>query len=375
MPEKMTFPDFVRMVDGRYISVEAEKIDFVEAPTPAQAGAFLRQGFSANDFDKRLNLIRTSWLRELITERFLNLNGRNPVEIMKLLSNFPKSCEHEDPALRRKNIRDVLNIFIQVQQLEDKNLNAVVKHIDELGPYLQTLPPGRHQIIVENNHYTTCDINIGEDGTRKAIVLDAAACALMGPTLTELAKFCGSKANIYLPFHNAKMRNRIQNDNENCSNFAFDHAVQIARLPRVYEDFASLVQSNSAEDNQNDDFNRMNLLTLPPTLIWNAQSMNVVINPYLENLNHLSAEIANSYREILVQYMQTGVVDINGRNINASIEINVRDRMVEKVMPMVLSSHLQMTQQAAMRQFVAENRSTANSQNEEMENKDNNCHI
>lgn len=246
-------------------------------------------------------------------------------------------------------------LFAHIANSEDPNLNLrVVPVYDRDQQFHQTfgipvasLAPGKHRFVAYNGvHHTACDIQVGEDGKKSAIVLDAAGDPRGERLLPYFLKKNGID-DVVVVVKDGHVE-RVQNDTFSCPIFALDHAIQIAQIQDAHTHFRELAARNPFSEEQaramsdySEGYTSVSPATpnsfvtwsqVPPNLVRNIQSMKG-FRQYREAHAQLLGDDINKqeYFRDLDAYVQAGtIVDAEGKEKNNSIVHHVRDQFVRK---------------------------------------------
>ena len=251
-------------------------------------------------------------------------------EIFTNLNNFPQKKEgHTEEEFLNVNLK-TLELFVDIEKSEKPSINLEVKNIIALGSHVKNLNiTGRHQIIVQNGaHFTTCDIKVNEDGTKSAILLDAAGDLRLTIAMVALVR-AGCKP-VIIPGDDKKSTiNSLQHDTFNCPNFALDHAIQVAAIPDIHETLGSLSDQICCVQDNERDLLFPGWVQLPPELIHNIQSMDGLQN-YKNNHPVPGGSDPEKYFAKLDAYVEKGSTETAGKKRNDSVTKNVRNFFVDK---------------------------------------------
>lgn len=177
--------------------------------------------------------------------------------------------EQAQPGAKRRN--ELLRFLLQKEKKSNKKLACYVLPISDLSACLEMLTKlyadtgNRFQLIVQNdNHYTAVDLCFSNP--MKAFVMDAAADIRRENITDALAKNGFSNTHIYIA-GDSNFENRIQNDDESCSIFSLDNAIDAAKMPDLYGELQSLATQSGEMG-----YFYVQWENLPPELVRHAQS-------------------------------------------------------------------------------------------------------
>lgn len=261
----------------------------------------------------------------------------NPIIFLQsLINEFPSQYLSTSD---RKGPANALALLVSIEKQATPPLNAVVKDILELDHYIKQLnQPGRYQVIVSNEgHFTAADIYIkaSKNGLeKKAIVLDAS-----GDFRGMNTAFVLAKNNVSVFYGSGE--SKIQRDTFSCPLFAFDHVVQLSKLDSIY----TFLEQHKNLKEITPGFNSLDWTDMPYPLVWNAQSMRF-LEDYEARQSQAHGTLAQaSDKKIFKDYIKQGTVIKNSKSQNYSIEINVRDTILEQAIKAVLPLAIRTAQQ------------------------------
>lgn len=261
-------------------------------------------------------------------EEIATISQYSPEERMELLRAAVAHVNAVNPDARINiiNMKD-LPLFIEQQHHQDLNQ--------------------RYRLIVHTDgmHFTAVDVNPSQNS---CIVLDAAGDDRGAEVKNHFEQkgytaYYASKlvANV------AEFRAKLQYDRYNCSMFALDHCIQLARSSdQLYQNMVDKVMAlplDADDGRQGPDafedikemktlsFEKANLVPwdcLPPNFLWNAQSLRQVLVPYAQRMEEVDPRALDqklsgmSYRE----YVATGM----DKSRSSQGEIVDQNRSIDK---------------------------------------------
>ena len=297
--------------------------------------------------------------------------SRYDKEIFNNLSNYPQKKEsHTEEEFLNVNCK-TLELFVDIERSENPSINLVVKNIIDLERYVKELnETGRYQIIVQNGaHFTTCDVKVNENGTKSAIVLDAAGDLRLSRAMLKLMH-AGCTPVIIPGEDEQSIISCLQHDTFSCPNFALDHAIQVAAIDNIHETLGSLSDEICRVVDDDRDLLSPGWVQLPPQLIHNIQSMAELQN-YKKNHPVPEASDPEKYFSKLDAYVEKGTTETAGKKRNESTTINVRDLFVDKANQLMERHHDRTQRQILLKQQVSQLKSPAIVKASEQDEKDN----